>query len=148
MTKRVLSVLLFLGFAIASGRAAPEDELRAAVVALEQALQAPDPTAWVYHYTEDAGFAAPGTAPVQGRAALLLMARSMSPLRQVKIRIQRLEVRDGLGFTLVHGSWVEGDTAAPARTPTRVRSLIVWRREGDGQWRVTQELMHEDSTDG
>ena len=26
----------------------------------------------------------------------------------------------------------------------RVRSLIVWRKDPDGRWRITQELMHED----
>jgi hypothetical protein len=31
-----------------------EAEIRGAERALEKALESPDPTAWVYHYTEDA----------------------------------------------------------------------------------------------
>ena len=139
----MVALLVLLGCTAAPCRATPEAELRAAVAAVEQALQATDPTAWVYHYTEDACFVGPGAAPVQGRKALLEMARSMPPLRNVKPTIQRLEVNDELGFTLVRGSWIDGD--APGDQPTtRVRSLIVWRRQPDGQWRITQELMHED----
>jgi uncharacterized protein (TIGR02246 family) len=137
------AIAVALGLAAASGFASPESELRSAVADIEQALQAPDPTAWVYHYTEDAEFVAPGEAPVRGRQALLEVARSMAPLRQVKIAIERMEVNDGLGYTFVRGSWVTGEDPSKQQA-TRVRSLIVWRKESDGRWRITQELMHED----
>ena len=132
-----------LGLAASPGFASPEDELRSAVDALGHALQAEDPTAWVYHYTEDALFVAPGTAPVQGRGALMEMAHAMSPMRQVKITIERMEVNDGLGSTFIRGSWVSGEDSSAQQT-SRVRSLVVWRKESDGRWRVAQELMHED----
>ena len=67
------------------GRSFDEAEIRAAERALEQALQAPDPTTWVYSYTEDAVFVAPGAPAVQGRAALLEMAKTMKPLSSVSL---------------------------------------------------------------
>ena len=57
-----------------------EAEIRQAERALEVALSAPDPLAWVEHYTEDAVFVAPGAAAVEGRDALIRMARAMRPL--------------------------------------------------------------------
>ncbi|HEY5550349.1 MAG TPA: DUF4440 domain-containing protein [Opitutaceae bacterium] len=138
-----LALAMTLGIATVSGLASPETELRSAVADIEQALQAPDPIAWVYRYTEDAEFVAPGEAPVRGRPALLEVAQAMAPLRQVKIAIERMEVNDGLGYTFVRASWVSGDDSAKQQT-SRVRSLIVWRKESDGHWRITQELMHGD----
>jgi ketosteroid isomerase-like protein len=125
-----------LAFAAAVCAATPEEDVRSAVAGIEQALQAPDPTAWVYHYTEDAEFVAPGEAVVRGRPALLDVARAMPPLRKVKITIERMEANAAMGYTFVRGSWVTGDDPAKQQT-TRVRSLIIWRKESDGQWRIT-----------
>ena len=57
---------------------------------LEASLSSVDNTAWVYDYTEDAVFESSGYL-VQGRAALLEMARSMTPLSNVSIRALRTE---------------------------------------------------------
>jgi ketosteroid isomerase-like protein len=115
-----------------------ESELRAAESALERALQSSDPTAWVYHYTEDAVFVSPGGPAVQGRAALLDMARRMQRLSSVVITPLRTEGSADLASVYARGSWVSG---AQAMT-TNVRVIIVWRKEPDGQWRVAQELLH------
>ena len=56
-----------------------ESEIRAVEKALQQALESPDPTAWVYHYTEDAIFVSPAGPAVQGRAALLDIGRLKLP---------------------------------------------------------------------
>ena len=60
-----------------------EAEIRSAERALETAPESPDATAWVYHYTEDAMFVGPGAPAVQGREALLAMAKAMQPLSSV-----------------------------------------------------------------
>jgi ketosteroid isomerase-like protein len=118
-----------------------ERELRAAEKELERALESPDPTAWVYHYTEDAVFVSPGGPAVQGRAALLDMAKAMHRLSSVVITPLRTEISGGLASVYARGSWVNGaQTSAP--TTTKVRAIIVWRKEADGRWRVTQELLH------
>ncbi len=143
MNTRLLAFAMTLGFAVSPGHAASEAELRSAVASLAQALQTPDSDAWVYHYTEDAMFVAPASPPLQGRAAFLEMARTMGPLRQMKINIERMEVNNNLGYTYVRASWLSGDDPATEQR-VRVRSLLVWRKDADGQWRVTQELLHAD----
>jgi ketosteroid isomerase-like protein len=118
-----------------------ESEIRAAETALQQALESPDPTAWVYHYTEDAIFVSPAGPAVQGRAALLDMARAMHRLSSVLITPMRTEASGSIASVYARGSWVNGaHTSAP--TTTNVRAIIVWRKEPDGRWRVAQELLH------
>lgn len=84
------------------------EELRAAEKALAQALEAPDPTAWVYHYTEDAIFVAPGAPAVQGRNALLQMANTMRPLSSVVIAPLRTEAPGDIAAVYARASWVSG----------------------------------------
>jgi uncharacterized protein (TIGR02246 family) len=124
-----------------------EAEIRAAERALEQALQSPDPTAWVFSYTEDAVFVAPGAPAVQGRAALLQMAKAMKPLSSVSIQPMRTEGSGGLATVYGHASWVNG---RPPETGSvsKMRLIIVWRKEADGQWRVAQELLNADPAAG
>jgi uncharacterized protein (TIGR02246 family) len=124
-----------------------EGEIRAAERALEAALQSPDPTAWVYLYTEDAVFVAPGAPAVQGRAALLQMAKAMKPLSSVSIQPIRTEGSGRLATVYGHGSWVSG-RPSEAGSVSKVRLIIVWRKEADGQWRVAQELLHADPAAG
>lgn len=124
-----------------------EAEIRAAERALEQALQSPDPTAWVYSYTEDAVFVAPGAPAVQGRAALLRMARAMAPLSSVSIQPVRTEGSGGLATVYAHASWVSG-RPPEAGSAEKVRGIMVWRKEADGQWRVAQELLNADPATG
>jgi uncharacterized protein (TIGR02246 family) len=120
-----------------------EHELRAAEQALEHALAAADPTAWVNHYTEDAIFVGPGMPVVQGRAALLHMATAMQPLSSVVITPLHTEASGNIAAVYGRASWVSGaGTSAP--TTTNVRFIIVWRKQPDGQWRVAQELLHTD----
>lgn len=115
-----------------------EAEIRAAERSLEAALESPDPTAWVFEYTEDAVFDGGGDHAVQGRAALLAMATSMSPLSSVSIRPLRTEGRADIATVWFEGSWVSGrppDTGATVH----VRGMMLWRKEADGRWRVAVE---------
>lgn len=118
-------------------------EIRAAERALEQALQSSEPTARVYSYTEDAIFVAPGAPAVQGRAALLQMARAMKPLSSVSIQPIRTEGSEGLATVYAYASWTSG-RPPEAGSVSKVRGIIVWRKEADGQWRVAQELLQAD----
>lgn len=127
------------------GRSFDEAEIRAAERALEQALQALDPTTWVYSYTEDAVFVAPGAPAVQGRAALLQMARAMKPLSSVSIQPIRTEGSANLATVYGNASWVSGKPPDAGHV-TKVRLIIVWRKEADGQWRVAQELLNAEPT--
>jgi ketosteroid isomerase-like protein len=118
-----------------------ETEIHNAVSALEKALESPDPTAWVYHYTVDAIFVGPGSPPVQGRQALLQMAGAMKPLSSVSIRVLRSEGSPNLAYTYGEGSWVSGRPPNAGGT-TNVRFVIVWRKEADNQWRVALEMLN------
>jgi uncharacterized protein (TIGR02246 family) len=120
-----------------------ENEVRVALGELAQALQAADPTAWVGHYTKDAVFVAPDGPAVKGRVALLEMARTMAPMSAVRITPLRIEGSGSIAYALIRGTWVNGKPGPAART-SRVRSLLVLRKEADGNWRVAQELMHTD----
>lgn len=115
-----------------------ESEIRAAERRLEAALAAPDRTAWVFHYTVDAVFDGGGDHAVVGRDALLAMAGSMRPLTNVSIRPLLTEGRDGLASVWCEASWTSG-SADGTPTSVEVRGIILWRREGDGVWRVAME---------
>ncbi len=113
-----------------------EGTIREAERRLAAALASPDPTAWVYEYTEDAIFDGGGQA-VQGRAALLEMAAGMQPLSSVSIRPLRTEASEGLATVWCEASWVSGPPESGQRV--EVRGMILWRKEADGRWRVACE---------
>ena len=113
-----------------------DQEIRAAERVLEAALAAEDPTAWVYEYTEDAVFDGGGEHVVQGRAALLDMARTMRPLRSVSIRPRRTEGCGHLATVWCEASWVSG---SEGESSVDVRGMMLWRKEVDGHWRVALE---------
>ena len=90
------------------------------------ALESPDQTAWVYAYTEDAMFEGQGAPAVQGRAALLQMAKAMKPLSSVSIKALRTEGSRHLAYVYGQASWVSG--RPPNAVPNvNVRLIIVWR---------------------
>jgi len=111
--------------------------LRAAERELAAALGSDDPTAWVYHYTEDAVFDGGGEHAVQGRHALLEMARSMRPLSEASIRPLRTAGHGDLAAVWIEASWASGGVSD--RQMVQARGILVWRRETDGRWRVAME---------
>ena len=113
-------------------------EIRSAERAVISALESDDPVAWVDHYTEDAVLLESGAPPVQGRPALLEMARAMKPLSQVVINPEHTEGNAKLAFVYGTGSWVNGRPPSVGET-TRVRLVMIWRKETDGRWRIAQE---------
>jgi ketosteroid isomerase-like protein len=118
-----------------------EAEIRSAERALQNALESPDATAWVYHCTEDAIFVGPGAPAVEGREALLAMAKAMQPLSSVSLVALRTEGSGNIAYTYGEATWVNGRPPSTGTT-THVRLVIVWRKEEDGRWRVTQELLN------
>jgi hypothetical protein len=115
-----------------------ESEIRAAERRLERSLEAPDPTAWVLDYTEDAVFDGGGEHAVVGREALLAMARSMRPLGSVSIRPLRTEGRGHLAAVWVEGSWVSGPADVDP-TAGVARAVLGGRSERDGEGRVAMD---------
>ncbi len=119
------------------------EEIRTAERAVIHALESDDPLAWVSHYTEDAVLLEAGSPPVQGRDALLELARIMKPLSSVVINPEHTEGNERLAYVYGSGSWVNGRPPSVGKT-TRVRFVMVWRKETDGRWRIAQEVFVPD----
>ena len=115
-----------------------ETEIRHAERCLAAALGAPDRTAWVFEYTEDAVFDGGGENVVTGRAALLELATAVQPMSSVSIRPLRTEGCGHLATVWFEASWVSGPPADNAPT-VEARGVILWRKELDGTWRVAIE---------
>jgi ketosteroid isomerase-like protein len=113
-----------------------EDEIRAAERVLEAALEG-QTGAWVSEYTADAVFDGGGDHVVEGRDALLAMAKGMQPLSSVSLRPRRTEGSGDLATVWYDGSWVSGPPESGRKVT--VRGIIVWRKEADGRWRVAME---------
>ncbi len=120
-----------------------ENEIRAAERTLAAALEAADPTAWVTMYTDDALFVGPGSPAVEGREALLKMARASNPLSSVALTPIKTEGDGRLACVYGREAWVNG-RPPNGGSESKVRFMIVWRKETDGQWQVAQELMNAD----
>ena len=118
------------------------DAIRAAELALAEAFEDTDPTAWVNSYTEDAIFVGPGSPPIEGRAALLAVARQIT-MSSLEIVADSTIGAGDFAATTGRATWVSGtrDSGAPT---VRRRFLMVWRRDPDGRWRIARELLNED----
>jgi ketosteroid isomerase-like protein len=145
MVVRLLCMLLFTGLAgcmAAQSHRAPEpfdtDQIRAAERRVTDALVAPDVTAWVYEYTEDAVLLESAASPVSGRAALLELARSMKPIASATIRSDHIEGGGNTAYSYGIATWTSG-RSPDATSTTRVRQILAWRREADGVWRIAME---------
>lgn len=142
LTRRVALAAVILS--VAACAAEPRDfdpaEIQAATTKLIAALEDPDPTAWVYMYTEDAGLLEAGSEPLEGRAKLLELAGAMQPMSSVTISATRTEGHGRIAYMYGTASWVNGRPPQAGST-SRVHLVIVWRKEPDGQWRVAQEVL-------
>ena len=116
--------------------------IRAAESALAETFEDPDPTAWVDCYTDDAVFAAPGVPTIEGRGALLALARLIA-LSSVEIAAESTIGDGDFAAAVGRATWVGGPRGSGAPTVRR-RFLIVWRRDADGRWRIARELLNED----
>jgi ketosteroid isomerase-like protein len=113
------------------------DEIRAAADALAAAFDAPDPAAWVDHYTEDAMFIGPRAAAVEGRAALLALVPHLS-MSDVAIVVESVIGSGDLAAAVGRAAWDGGDGERVRR-----RFLMVWRRDA-GRWRLAREMLVDD----
>lgn len=142
---RFLGILLFTGLAgCTSGQSlrAPEpfdtNQIRVAERRVTAALTAPDATAWVNEYTEDAVLLESSSRPVSGRAELLELARSMKPITSATINSEYIEGSGNIAYSYGTAIWTSG-RSPDATSTTRVRQVLVWRREADGVWRIAME---------
>ena len=116
--------------------------IRAAGEALAEAFEAPDPTAWVDFYTDDAIFVGPGMPAIEGRNGFLDAARELT-ISSMEIAVDSTLGAGDFAATLGRARWVSGPKGSDAPMQRR-RFLMVWRREPDGRWRIARELLNED----
>jgi ketosteroid isomerase-like protein len=116
--------------------------IRAAEKALAEAVEAPDPTAWVDFYTEDAIVVAPGMPTIEGRGALLSAAPSVE-ISSLEIVADSTLGAGEFAATQGRATWVSGPKGSDGPIVRR-RFLMVWVRDADGRWRVARELLNED----
>jgi ketosteroid isomerase-like protein len=142
---RFLGILLFTGLAgCTSGQSLRASEpldtnqIRVAERRVTAALTAPDATAWVNEYTEDAVLLESSSRPVSGRAELLELARSMKPITSATINSEHIEGSGNIAYSYGTAIWTSG-RSPDATSTTRVRQVLVWRREADGVWRIAME---------
>lgn len=142
---RPLSILLLAGLAgCTSGQSlrAPDpfdtSQIRAAERRVTAALSAPDATAWVNEYTEDAVLLEPASRPVSGRLELLELARSMKPIASATINSEHIEGSGNIAYSYGTAIWTSGKPP-DATSTNHVRQVLVWRREADGVWRIAME---------
>lgn len=142
---RLLGVLLLAGLAsCTTGQSVrtPEpfdtNQIKVAEHRVTAALTAPDATAWVYEYTEDAVLLESGAPPISGRAALLELARSMKPIASATINSDRIEGSGNVAYSYGTATWVSG-RSSDATSTSHVRQILAWRKEADGVWRIAME---------
>jgi ketosteroid isomerase-like protein len=142
---KLLGILLFTGLSgCTSGQSlrAPKpfdtNQIRVAERRVTAALTAPDATAWVNEYTEDAVLLESSSRPVSGRVELLELARSMKPVSSATINSDHIEGSGNIAYSYGTAVWTSG-RSPDAISTTRVRQVLVWRREADGVWRIAME---------
>jgi uncharacterized protein (TIGR02246 family) len=113
--------------------------IRAAETELAEALNDPDPAAWVDHYTDDAIFVGHGRPALVGRDALRAYAAQMAPISSLEIEPLDTDGDGDLATVLAN---VTGEVGG---VTLRVRSLLVWRRGPDGRWRAWREMLNTDA---
>jgi ketosteroid isomerase-like protein len=127
-----------LGQGLRTSESFDTEQIRVAERRVTAALVAPDATAWVYEYTEDAVLLEPAAPPVSGRAALLELARSMKPIASATISSDHIEGSGNVAYSYGTATWTSG-RSPDATSTTHVRQILVWRREADGVWRISLE---------
>ena len=113
------------------------EEIRAATAALAASFDAPDPAAWVDHYTEDAMFVGPRSTAIEGQEALRALVPHLS-MSDVEIVAESVIGSGELAAAVGRASWDGGDVERVRR-----RFLMVWRRDA-GRWRLAREMLVDD----
>ena len=66
----------------------------------------------------------------------------MAPISTLRIEPKSTDGSGGIATVVADVTWQQ------AGNTVRVRSLLVWRRETDGRWRVAREMLNTGAPDG
>lgn len=114
------------------------------VTPLREHLESIDLTAFVNaHYAEDAIMMAPNSAIVEGRAAIIAMAKSRPPLKKFTIRDVEVEGSGNLAF--IRGAYEltvkMNDTLEVSDTG---KSIEIWKKNDKGEWKCIRDIFNSD----
>ncbi|HEV8198234.1 MAG TPA: nuclear transport factor 2 family protein [Gemmatimonadales bacterium] len=95
------------------------------------------------YYTDDAIFMAPNAPAATGRAAILAVLNGFPPFTTFEIKT--VEINGGGGDAWVRGTY--NMVMAPpggAPMPDNGKYLEIWKKQGDGTWKVTRDMFNSD----
>ena len=98
-----------------------------------------DDRASAAYYEDSAIMLAPNQAPIQGRARIEDYLASFPPFSNYRLDVAEIE---GAGDWAYERGSASMKLAPPGATPREVRInyLLVWRKQGDGSWKVAREI--------
>jgi uncharacterized protein (TIGR02246 family) len=144
MTSRLFLTLALLAPLGASCQSAPKEDpgaLRSAIDAgnrqFMEAFARRDGAAIGLLYAEEAQVLPPGTPPVEGRAPIEAMWKSVLALPLAEVRLETVEVR-GLGDT----AWEVGRYAmigTDGQTAETGKYIVIWKRNETG-WKLYRDM--------
>lgn len=104
---------------------------------LAEALTRHDAAAAAALYTEDGAVLPPDSPPVSGRAAIAAFWRqAVATLGLKSARLTTLEVHSAGDLATEIGEATLDLAAATAK----VKFIVLWRRDGDGAWRLHRDI--------
>lgn len=153
LSRRWHSTLLVLALAAAGGPAGAQQKAAPSAVrtAIERGLaqwvaaaERGDAAAMAALYTEDAMILGAGQPPITGRAAIEKgFEQALPVLREPRFTTEEVETSGPLAYERGH---YERTLVAPGADPIHDRGkyMIVWKRSGDGVWRLHRGMLISD----
>jgi len=118
------------------------DSLRQAETALGGAAAARDAEAVLAHFAAEAVVFPPNAPEIRGWKAVgeLIRGNLAVPGFSIRTELQQAEAFGDLGYTLVGYETEDREVEGRLRRETG-RVLRLWKRQGDGEWKVILEIM-------
>jgi uncharacterized protein (TIGR02246 family) len=117
--------------------------IRDASAAFVKAVQDTAWDTWANFYTDDALFMPPNGPAVSGHAALVAFARGFPPFTDFNIRQVDVDGRGDVAYVYGRYSWVLTMPGAAAM-PDSGKFIEIWRKQGDGTWKITRDIFNSD----
>lgn len=122
------------------------DNIEATIMTLLESLNAGDAAGVASHYTNDAAVLPPNAAKVEGREGIQVVWQGLidADLRDVAMTTQEVDVFGDLANEV---GTISATTPREdgGRTPLSGKYVAVWKRGGDGTWRLHRDIWNFDT---
>jgi uncharacterized protein (TIGR02246 family) len=112
-------------------------------VAMNAAL-ARDFATWAALFFEDAVIYPPNEPPVKGRAAIRAWLEKFPPMTEFKLKNEKVEGREDLGYVLGTYSMTIIPLGAPGPVKDSGKFVTIVRRQPDGRWLCAVDMFSSD----